>query len=156
MSLTDRIHSLAEGFASQLLQELLTGSLADLTGGAPAVSRREKVASKASPPSGRKAGRLPRRTPEAIQEFIGQIVATVRKAGAEGARAEHIRQALECEARELPRALKQALSEGALKSTGQKRATTYFVGAGASKRKIKTKAVKAHVAKKKQKSTKKK
>jgi hypothetical protein len=47
-------------------------------------------------------------------------------------RAEEIRSSLNVEAKELPRPLAEGLSNGSLKKSGQKRATTYFVG---SKRK---------------------
>ena len=47
-----------------------------------------------------------------------------------GLRAEQIRDALGCQAKELPRPLADGLSEGRITKTGQKRATTYFAGSG--------------------------
>jgi hypothetical protein len=47
-----------------------------------------------------------------------------------GMRAEQIREALNVEAKELPRPLADALAAGRITKTGQKRATTYFAGSG--------------------------
>lgn len=47
-----------------------------------------------------------------------------------GMRAEQIREALNVEAKELPRPLADALASGRVTKTGQKRATTYFAGSG--------------------------
>lgn len=47
-----------------------------------------------------------------------------------GLRAEQIREALNCQAKELPRPLADALAEGRITKSGQKRATTYFAGSG--------------------------
>jgi hypothetical protein len=49
---------------------------------------------------------------------------------AEGLRAEQIREALGCQAKELPRPLTDALTAGRIKKSGQKRATTYFADGG--------------------------
>lgn len=49
----------------------------------------------------------------------------------EGLRAEQIRESLGCQAKELPRPLSDAIDQGRISKTGQKRATTYFIGANA-------------------------
>lgn len=63
--------------------------------------------------------------------MVEDIVALLGK-NPEGLRAEQIRDALGVQAKELPRPLADALTEGRIKKTGQKRATTYFVGDGSS------------------------
>ena len=62
--------------------------------------------------------------------MVDSIVSLLQK-NPEGLRAEQIREALSCQAKELPRPLADALAEGRISKTGQKRATTYFAGAKA-------------------------
>lgn len=104
-----------------------------------------------------KTGRLGRRSEEDIAAVVGEIV-TLLKKNPGGMRAEDIRVALELQAKELPRPLADAISSKQIKKTGEKRATTYFVGAkagGASKPAKKAAAKKsAKPAKAKAKSTK--
>jgi hypothetical protein len=47
----------------------------------------------------------------------------------EGLRSEQIRAELDCQAKELPRPLADALEAGRISKSGQKRATTYFASA---------------------------
>jgi hypothetical protein len=66
--------------------------------------------------------------------MIESIVGLLQK-HPEGLRAEQIREALNVEAKELPRPLAEALEQNRVNKTGQKRATTYFAGgAGGGKR----------------------
>jgi hypothetical protein len=53
---------------------------------------------------------------------------TLLKSKKAGMRSEEIRRALQLDKRELPRVLKEGLAKKALKSKGQKRATTYAAG----------------------------
>ena len=71
---------------------------------------------------------------EDIGHMIESIVAAVSRS-ASGLRAEQIRSALGVEAKELPRPLADAVNAGRLTKTGQKRATTYFVGGGKKNKK---------------------
>lgn len=75
-------------------------------------------------------GRLGRRSTADIGRMVDSIVALLQK-HPDGLRAEQIREALNCQAKELPRPLADALAEGRVSKTGQKRATTYFAGAKA-------------------------
>ena len=61
--------------------------------------------------------------------MIESIVDALQKS-ASGLRAEQLRATLGVEAKELPRPLAEAVSTGRITKTGQKRATTYFVGGG--------------------------
>lgn len=74
--------------------------------------------------------RLGRRTGADIGRMLDGIVSLLQK-HPEGLRAEQIREALKCQAKELPRPLADGLSEGRISKSGQKRATTYFAGASA-------------------------
>ena len=65
--------------------------------------------------------------------MIESIVGVLTKSG-QGMRAEQIRESLGVEAKELPRPLAEAMSSGRITKTGQKRATTYFAGTAAPKR----------------------
>jgi hypothetical protein len=73
---------------------------------------------------GRKSGRLPRRSAEAIAKALDQVIALVKK-HKDGLRAEEIRANLGMASKEMPRVLKEGLTKKKLKAKGQKRATTY-------------------------------
>ncbi|MDF2694223.1 MAG: hypothetical protein K0S65_2606, partial [Labilithrix sp.] len=77
-----------------------------------------------------RGGRLGRRSQADIGQMVDGIVSLLQK-HPEGLRAEQIREALACQAKELPRPLADALAEGRISKTGQKRATTYFAGGSA-------------------------
>ena len=98
-----------------------------------------------------KSGRLARRSLEEIQAVVADVVKLVSK-HPDGLRSETIRTELDLDVREVPRVLKEGLTMGALKSTGQKRATVYFAGKGgkgASKKASSKKTPKAKAASKK-------
>ncbi len=76
-----------------------------------------------------KGGRLARRSPDQLGKVLDQIVGLLQKSPA-GLRAEQIRDQLGLLSKELPRPLADGLSSGRLKKKGEKRATTYFAGAG--------------------------
>ncbi len=80
----------------------------------------------------KKTGRLGRRSAAEIAKTLESIVTVLTK-HPEGLRAEEIKAALELDTREIPRPLAEGLKNGALKKTGQKRATTYFVSSGPAK-----------------------
>jgi hypothetical protein len=86
----------------------------DLNGAAPLAAKRT-----------RSAGRLPRRSIQDIVKALDDVVALVKR-HPQGLRAEEIRQQLGMLPKEMPRVLKEGLSRRALKTKGQKRATTYF------------------------------
>jgi len=72
-------------------------------------------------------GRLPRRSDEDIAKLLEQVISVVRAAGKDGMRAEQLRVRLGWSAKELPRVLKFGVAEKELRTSGQKRATTYFL-----------------------------
>lgn len=78
-------------------------------------------------------GRLARRSIEDIGSVVESIVALLQS-HPDGLRAEQIRGALGLEAKELPRPLADGVAAGTLTKTGQKRATTYFLAGGKSKK----------------------
>ena len=78
-------------------------------------------------------GRLARRSLEDIGSVVESIVALLQSYP-DGLRAEQIRVALGLEAKELPRPLADGVAAGTLTKTGQKRATTYFLAGGKSKK----------------------
>lgn len=131
-SLHQTIQTLAAEFAEGVLDVIKSGSLDDLLNGSSgartvrrAVSASKVATVKTSKTS--KGGRLARRSLEDIDAMAKSIVNIVRSAGKDGMRAEVIREKLGIDRKELPRPLAQALKAGWLKTTGQKRATTYFV-----------------------------
>jgi hypothetical protein len=153
-SLRSRLAELANTFSASVLaairgaslEELLTESSgARLRSPAPAPSRAPakrparavpaKVVPVAAarvapfPAARRRGGRLARRSSGDIVGVVGTIVSLLA-ANPGGLRAEQIRTKLGLEAKELPRPLKEGLEAGQFSKSGQKRATTYFVGAG--------------------------
>jgi hypothetical protein len=133
-SLRSRLGELASAFAASVVDAIRGSSVEELfaqsTTGRPSLAR---VA-----PSGRRGGRLPRRSGKDIAGVIDQIVDLLRQ-HPKGLRAEEIRSALDFEAKEMPRPLREGLENGRFTKSGQKRATTYHLkgakgAAGASKR----------------------
>lgn len=81
----------------------------------------------------KKGGRLPRRSLKDIATTLGSIRSLLSQ-HPQGLRAEQIRAELNLDSREMARPLTAGLRSGALKKTGQKRATTYFVVATRTKK----------------------
>lgn len=143
-NLRSTIEGLASQFAANLIEALRGASIDELlnvaqAGGAggrragrPAVSRGAEADS-AAPIRARRGrgGRLGRRSQNDIAAMVESIVDLLGR-NPEGLRAEQIREALGVEAKELPRPLNDALAAGRVTKSGQKRATTYFAGAGGS------------------------
>jgi hypothetical protein len=136
-TLRSHLDSLAQSFASAVLDAIRGASLDELVGetnGAPrrgpgrprgsSSTKTTQTAARASAPAPRPKGRLARRSPADIAKALDQIVALVKKSKV-GLRSEQIRKALKLDVREVPRVLKEGLSTKKLKSKGQKRATTY-------------------------------
>jgi hypothetical protein len=135
-SLRSALNDLASEFAASVLAAVRGASLDELIaegGGArrgpgrPAKAVATNGESKPAAPaksSGRRSGRLPRRSGEDIAKALDQVVALVKK-NKNGLRAEEIRANLGMDSKEMPRVLKEGLSTKKLKAKGQKRATTY-------------------------------
>ena len=133
-SLHSTLNDLASSFADSILATIRSASLDELVHPNGRVrsdgrSARATPAAGVSPvakrPAGTTTGRLPRRTTEEIANALGQVISLVKKHKT-GLRAEQIRTELGLQAKEMPRILKDGLASKALKSKGQKRATTYF------------------------------
>lgn len=87
---------------------------------------KKATAKKAAPAVDKaKAPRLARRTDEQISASLTRVVEYLADK-TDGRRAEDIRAALDLDVREVPRILKEGIETKALRSQGQKRATTYF------------------------------
>jgi hypothetical protein len=133
-TLRSALNDLASAFASSVLDAIRGASLEEVVGGTGGAPRRAPGRSKAAPAPkaiGKtsrvpRSGRLKRRSAEDIAKMLEQVVALVAK-NKTGLRAEQIRQALRLQSKEMPRILKEGLSNKSLKSKGQKRATTYTV-----------------------------
>ena len=142
-SLRSHISDLASTFASAVLTAIRGSSLEDIlaettsSGEAPRRGpgrpRRSATAVAAPKPTrtatpARKAkGRLARRSPADIAKALEKVVALVKSSKAP-LRSEQIRQKLGMDRKEMPRVLQEGLTKKALKSKGQKRATTYSAG----------------------------
>ena len=138
-NLRSTIDRLAAQFAESIIATLRGASLDELmdVAGARGAGRRGRAGAGAGPGAAGdlgarrrgRGGRLGRRTPDDIARMVDGIVELLQK-NAEGLRAEQIREALNVEAKELPRPLADAVAGGRITTTGQKRATTYFAGPG--------------------------
>ena len=127
-NLQSQLHDLACSFAYSVLQAVRTVSLQDLQNSDNGVVRNGRTAASAvamARERTRSSRRLPRRSAEDIAKQLERVVGVVRTHKA-GLRAEQIRDKLGMQPKEMPRVLKEGLSTKALKSKGQKRATTYF------------------------------
>jgi hypothetical protein len=132
-NLRSRLSDLASSFADSVVEAIRSSSLEELlseSGARPkaqAAERMPKTAPKAALAKAPRStsGRLPRRSADDIAAELAKIVALVQK-HKDGLRAEQIRAELGLQAKELPRVLKEGLASRALRSRGQKRATTYF------------------------------
>ncbi|MBX3188340.1 MAG: hypothetical protein KF819_15080 [Labilithrix sp.] len=135
-NLRSTIDRLAAQFAGNIIEALRGASIEELyevAGGGARGARGRARASEvvlARKPRAR-GGRLGRRSATEIGGMVDAIVGALQKSEG-GLRAEQIREQLGVEAKELPRPLAEALSQGRITKTGQKRATTYFVGSGAA------------------------
>jgi hypothetical protein len=133
-SLRMNLRSLADNFASAVLDAIRSASLEELlsdAGGSRPSGRGRGFATAgdgagAGPSRGgrRSSGRLPRRSPEQIAKALDDVVALVKK-HKNGLRAEQIRAELGMQAKEMPRILAEGLAKRKLKRRGRKRATTY-------------------------------
>ena len=130
-NLQSRLSELASTFADAVLDAVRTVSLQELqTTGSSNGHRTGRPGAAVISTAGvswrpRASGRLPRRSSEDIAKELQRVV-TLVGTHRTGLRAEQIRDRLGMQSRELPRILKEGLSTRALKSKGQKRATTYF------------------------------
>lgn len=136
-TLRAQIDRLAAQFAGQIIDALRGASLDDLlaiagNGGGARGRGRPAGSTSGLELGGRRrgrGGRLGRRTADDIGRMVDGIVGLLQKSSG-GLRAEQIREALNVEAKELPRPLADALAAGRITKSGQKRATTYFAGSG--------------------------
>ena len=149
--LRDSIQQMAAAFASAVLQAVRSASLEDVhhesrsqaAHAAPAlraakarVATHAPAAKKSAAPAvasaparlGRK-GRLGRRSSSDIASVIVRIVSLL-DGHPGGLRAEQIRSSLSLLSKEMPRPIAEALAAKKISKVGEKRATTYFAGAG--------------------------
>lgn len=133
-ALRDQLSTLAATFADSVLAVIRGASIEELVGeshAAPRPAGRPPARRAQSLPKGArvtapqaKSGRLPRRSPADIAKALATVVALVKK-HPKGLRSEQIRAELRMRPNEMPRILSEGLAKKALKSKGQKRATTY-------------------------------
>lgn len=112
------IEGLAERFASALLAAVRSASLDEILGESGAVRRDTKSSAPA-----RTKGPAPAKTGGLS---VQAIVAELRKHRS-GLRAEHLRKALGASKNTFNYHATKAIAENAIRKTGEKRATTYFV-----------------------------
>jgi hypothetical protein len=122
------INSLAQTFATRVIEAIRSASLEDILGETSGAKRgpgRPAMGSAPARRNGRASKRLARRSARDIAGVTERIVSLVKsKRG--GLRAEQIRAELGIAKNEWMRPLEQALSSKKLTKKGQKRATTYF------------------------------
>jgi hypothetical protein len=122
------INSLAQTFATRVIEAIRSASLEDILGETSGAKRgpgRPPKASALARGNGRASKRLARRSARDIAGVTARIVSLVKsKRG--GLRAEQIRAELGIAKNEWMRPLEQALASKKLTKKGQKRATTYF------------------------------
>jgi hypothetical protein len=125
--LQSQLHDMASSFVEAVLQAVRSVPLQELQRSASTNARNETVGAPVGAPNrrSRSSRRLARRSSEDIEKQLARVV-TLVKAQKAGLRAEQIRAKLGMQSKEMPRVLKEGLTNKALKSKGQRRATTYF------------------------------
>jgi hypothetical protein len=118
----DVIGAFAEAFSS-VADSFSAPERARAPRSAPA-AKRAVVVKKAVAP---KPGKRIRRSAEALED-IGLQVVRLLQGNKKGMRVEHINKTLGTSTRQLMRPIQKLLAEGKLKKSGERRATTYFVG----------------------------
>jgi len=144
-SLQQTLSTLANDFANQILETIQGSSLEELT----AVNGKAKsngVTHHTAEKPEKSSGRLARRSIDDIKKVVADIQGLLAKKP-DGMRAEDIREALGLEAKEMPRVLKQGVSDRVFKTKGQKRATTYFLTGKSVSKTVKTASRKARATK---------
>lgn len=151
----DELTLLIRRAALEAVHEALAG------GSLPAAPRRGRPAGRKAKTGGRKktarksGGKRIRRTAEDLADLASGLVDYIR--AHPGERLENISAALGATSKELRRPVQMLLAEGKLRTEGQRRGTTYFVGSGgkgAPKKKAGGRKAKRKTSKKKR-STKK-
>jgi hypothetical protein len=151
-ALKKTIEDLATNFATNVIAALRGASIDELYGlttragggGAAAPARRgpgrppgstssSSSSSPAASSGGGRKGRRIRRSQKDIGRVVEDIIMLLGK-HTQGLRSEQIREALNLQAKELPRPLADGLADGRIKKAGERRATTYFVGEAKAKR----------------------
>jgi hypothetical protein len=117
MSLHQEIHARCDAFAADITS-LLQSSLLDLLG-----AGRPKA--QAAPVSLASVTKGTKRSPEAIAETVEGLLECVRGFGARGGRIEEIGAAMDVPTRDLVLPMRKLLGARRVRTTGQKRATTY-------------------------------
>ncbi len=153
------IQNLAADLAANILNAVRSASLEEIGGmlGGGASVKTSRIAASAEPKAakpGRKSGKGSgvKRSPEVIEQIIGEVVANL-KSNPDGIGSEHLQKALSIEKKDIVGPITQALAQGLIKKSGQKRATRYFPGTGA---RAATKTAKPAAAKKVKKAASKK
>ncbi len=129
--LRSSIHSLAQAFASGVLQAIRNSSLEDILAESSGAAKRGpgrppgKRGPGRPPGSGSSSKRLARRSADDLAAVTESIVALVKK-HPKGLRAEQIRANLRIDKREWMRPLGLALDSKKLTKKGAKRSTTYY------------------------------
>lgn len=122
MSLKADIDRLAAELVDAILEAVKGASFEEITGWAGTPKRGPGRPKKAN--GAKTAGKRVRRTAAEIQAEAKRVAAALKK-HPKGLRSEQIRAELKVEKKDLPRVLKEALALKLVKSSGQKRATTY-------------------------------
>jgi hypothetical protein len=133
-TLKNKIHSLADTFANEILAAIRGASLEEiLDGGSGGGARRGRPAggggaAAASAPAtgkGRRGGRRMRRSSADIAPVIDRIVSKLKEHKA-GLRSEQLQKVLGIPKREIVRPINEALAAKKITKKGEKRSTTYF------------------------------
>ena len=133
MALKSRLESFAAKFADDLFAALRSASIHEIEGSAlrRPPGQEPDVAAHASDTKRRRGSRArPSSRRGARVASTVDTVAKVLEEHPEGLRAEHIRQAVGGDARELRRQLRIGLETGAITKQGERRATVYSLGRG--------------------------
>jgi hypothetical protein len=129
---TDRIHEILEDFAAQIRSEIQRQAMAALGGGSAHArgTSNGHVAKARVAAVGHKGAK---RDPRFLEKLQGQLLSFIQ--GHPGLRIEQINKQLGTHTKDLALPIRKLIAAKAIKTTGERRATTYSAGGGGSAKK---------------------
>lgn len=130
----ETVEALSLQFADAVMKAVreMTLSAVHATMGTADKSATATKASAKSAPKTKRGGKRIRRGADEIAAVVASVVATIKKSGKNGIRAENIRAALGIAHKDLMKPIADALRQKLISKRGRRRATTYFAGSAKS------------------------
>lgn len=143
---TDRIHAILDDFADQIRAEVQRQAVAALSGGFESTPARSSTAPRtARAVSSKGVGKGTKRDPALIDKLQGQLLSFVKQNP--GLRIEQINKQLGTTTKELALPIRKLIAAKAIRTSGEKRSTSYSAAGGGAKKTVANKTVKRKASK---------